>query len=120
MNASQKTLRQLKTVGSGISEADAKKAGINVGRLVSLGLVVKRTKSVTKYAKVENASRWAAKYKFTRKKYGIQEQSSSEVYYKLTQRGRNRIKLIGRDKSESDELSPEDIVVEATDMDDED
>ena len=111
MSASQKLLRQLKTIGNGMSEANAKKLGISTSKLVSLGLATKNVKNEVSYIKVEGAPRWAAKYKFTRKKYGIEENTSSEVTYKLTSRGRTKIKYLSRSASEE----PDEVVEEVED-----
>lgn len=79
--------------------------GINVRKLLSLGLIRKISRSTTNYKIPEDAPRWATKYKFTRKKYKVTENSSVSDNYMITDKGKRRLRnlILKRLKPEEDD-----------------
>lgn len=106
-----KALRQI----DGLSDKKAKTLGIDYLDLLGKGLIKKTIKSESKYLIPANAPRWAAKYKFTRKKHNIEEVKSDSVIFKLTDKG-NKI-LKGRKKKDENEEIVEKEIIEIPESD---
>jgi len=91
----------------------AKKAGISISELLRRSYIRKKTLKESRFEIPEGVPRWAVKYKFTRKKYGIQEIAEEKVSYKMTLRGVNALKFYNgkkQDVEEKDNTNDEEVV----------
>jgi len=110
-----KLIKQLKIISEKPTEKLAKRSGVNVGDLISKGLIERYKETTKKYLVPENAPKWATKFRYSRKKHGIEEHSIEETYLRLTSRGSAKLKNVKKDKEEEIEkpkTSEEDEVVE--------
>lgn len=82
--------------------------GINVQRLLSLGLIKKVVNKEKRFKIPEDAPRWAAKYKFTRKKYKVAENIESKEFYTLTSKGKRKLRNLKSSRLKADEEEEED------------
>lgn len=77
----------------------------NIRKLLSLGLVRRVSNTKINYHKPKDAPKWAAKYKFTRKKYGVTESADTNEQYVLTSKGKRKLrslkKLKPKDKNKN-------------------
>lgn len=96
-----KLIKQLKEIAKEPTEKLAKRSGVNVGDLISKGLIERYKKTDKKYLVPENAPQWATKFRYSRKKYGIEEHAIEETHLRLTSRGKIKIKN-SKDKKEED------------------
>ncbi len=86
---------------------DKKSSGVCINKLRSLGLIKKSINCTSSYLIPEGAPKWAAKFKFCRKKYGVTEHKEEKSTWILTQKGNKRLKNSKKDKKEEVEKSPE-------------
>lgn len=114
-----KLIKQLKEISKRPTEKLAKRSGINVGDLISKGLIERYVETTNKYLIPEGAPRWAVKFRYSRKKHGIEEHIVEETYLRLTSRGSMKIKNVKKDDEvEEPKIDKEDDdqeVVEFTD-----
>ena len=85
---------------------EIKSKNINVSKLRNLGLVCKKTVESSKIVVPEGAPRWAIKYKFTRKKYGIYKDLKLNEEYCITNKG---LRQLNRDKRKENKDEDENI-----------
>jgi hypothetical protein len=74
---------------------------VDIRRLLSLGLVKRTNSTQVNYHIPQGAPRWAAKYKFTRKKYSVSESSEDNKQYMLTEKGKRRLKNLAMKRMKS-------------------
>lgn len=94
--------RDLNRFKNGMTDKDAKKLGVNMGSLLRNGFIIRKTIKNSSFLVPEDAPRWATKYKFTRKKYGIKEVVDETVTYQVTTKGKNFLKRINKKSDDSD------------------
>lgn len=72
--------------------------------LLSKGLVrkiTKNSKSIVNKGICENVPKWANKFRFTRKKYGLVEENTTSISYKISPKGLKLLRNINNVKEDS-------------------
>jgi len=80
--------RALKEIEKNPTEKTARRMGIPIGELISRGLAMRQKTIGKKYIVPKGTPIWASSYKYSRKKYGIEEHITENVILKITDRGR--------------------------------
>lgn len=89
-------INSLKIFFNGLTKKECFNKNIDVNLLIKHGLIgVKKIKNL-ELEIPEEAPRWASKYKFTKKKYGITEKVNVVEKYYLTNKGQKLKIKIGR------------------------
>lgn len=79
-----------------------KRTGIDYRRLIGRGFARKVTTTETKIFSPPGAPRWAAKFKFLRKRHGIEEKVEEKIFLSITKKGR---KFLAETKEEPEDDS---------------
>ncbi len=77
----------LRKIGKGVPVEKALSLGINYRELISSGLARKVVRKESKFLVPASAPRWATKFKFLRKKHGIEESITEHSMLVLTEKG---------------------------------
>ena len=112
-------LKVLRAVGNGVPVKKALQLGIDYRSLIASGLARKIVKKESKFLVPANSPRWALKYKFTRKKHGIEETVTESEVIILTEKAKTLLKKRRKDDSD-DEEKVQLPLVEKTIIDEED
>jgi len=101
-----KYARALQEIIKKPTEEAVRRVGVSVGDLVSRSLVVRQKRAEKRYLVPEGAPCWATRFRYSRKKYGIEEHTSEKTILKITERGQRYLKRESKnekDKSETDD-----------------
>jgi len=98
-----KYARALEEITKKPTEEAVRRVGVSVGDLVSRSLVVRQKRAETRYLVPEGAPCWATRFRYSRKKYGIEEHTSEKTILKITERGQRYLKRESRKKPPEDE-----------------
>ncbi len=107
-------VKVLRKIGKGVPVEKALSLGINYRELISSGLARKVVRKESKLFIPAGAPRWASKFKFSRKKHGIEESITEHSMIVLTEKGirLSRKKRINSDEEDDTKSKEETMVVD--------
>lgn len=92
MPHSRLVIDSLKKFSNGLTKQECIKKNIKIELLIKNHLLIKKESKNIELIIPEKTVRWANKFKFTRKKYGIEEKTTFIDKYYLTSKGK-KLKL---------------------------
>jgi hypothetical protein len=102
------SIKHFKFLSKDRTEAECKKLKIPIYILLNKGLISRKINNKKDFVIPDGVPIWAKKYKFTRKRYGIKDNSTKETCYKINPKGvrfcRNLIKLSKNKDKETEEV----------------
>lgn len=99
-------LKPLRAIGNGIPVDKAVKLGIDYRSLISSGMIKRVIKKESKFLVPEHAPRWAIKYKFLRRRHGIEESTAEVSILVLTEKAKKLLKSKRKDEDEEESKPP--------------